>query len=154
MGLSVPALTNALISLAGASGFFAKVNGHEPKAAPVGRGITAAVWLQSLAPAVGASSLESTAMRLEYRLRLYQSMLREPQDAIDPDLLAAADAMLAAFSGDFTLGGEVRNVDLLGQHGTPLSLQAGYVPMDGGKLMRILDIIVPLIINDVYEQGE
>lgn len=151
MGLNIVALTDAVISHANASGFFAKVNGHEPKSAPAGQGITAAVWLQSLGPAIGASSLSSTSARLEYRVRLYQNMLREPADAIDPSLLAAADALLAAYSGDLTLGGEVRDVDLLGAHGAPLSLLAGYVPFDN-KLMRILDLIVPLIINDVYEQ--
>lgn len=141
---------DAIMDHALASGYFVKVNGHEPKSAP-GAGLTAAVWNQTGAPALGASSLDETTMRLEFRVRLYSGMTMEPQDAIDPALMRAAGALIEAYSGDLTLGGEVRDVDLLGQHGVPLSWQAGYLSQ-GNTVFRIIDIVIPLIINDVFAQ--
>jgi hypothetical protein len=43
-------------------------------------------------------------------------------------------------------------VDLLGQFGTPLSAQAGYVNQDG-RLFRIMTITLPLVVNDVWGQA-
>jgi hypothetical protein len=85
------------------------------------------------------------------QVRLYTSMLAEPQDYIDPNLVKALDALMNAYSGDFTLDGLIRNVDLLGQTGTPLQAEAGYINIDG-KMMRVVTITLPMIINDAWEQ--
>lgn len=149
--MNIAALTDALISHAGATGYFDRLNGHEPKNRnAVGPGLTGALWLQALAP-VKASGLAATSGRLEYTLRIYTSMTAEPQDGIDPAVLAAADAMFAAYSGDFNLSGLIRCVDLLGAHGAPLGAQAGYLDL-GGQLFRVFDITLPLIINDLWAQ--
>lgn len=149
--MNIAGITDALISHAAATGYFERLNGHEPKNRnAVGPGLTASIWLQALAP-VKASGLASTSGRLEYTLRIYTPMTAEPQDGIDPAVLAAADAMFAAYSGDFTLGGLVRFVDLLGAHGTPLSAQAGYLDLSG-VMYRVFDLTVPLIINDLWNQ--
>jgi len=103
-------------------------------------------------PAVSASGLSATSARLVFRIRLYTSMISEPQDAIDPAMLAANIKLMASFSDDFDLGGSVRNVDLLGAYGIPMSSQAGYLNQDG-KLMRIIDITLPLIMNDLWTQS-
>jgi hypothetical protein len=58
---------------------------------------------------------------------------------------------MAAYSGDFELGGNVRNVDLLGQASEGLTAQAGYLEQDG-KLYRVMTINLPLIVNDVWNQ--
>lgn len=151
MSLNLQAILDATVSHALASGYFERVNQHEPKAAP-GNGISAAVWVNTIGPAVGASGLTATSGRLELNVRVMQNMLKEPQDAIEPAVLAAVDALMSAYSGDFDLGGNVRNVDLLGQAGVPLSAQAGYLPIDG-KLYRAMTIVLPLIINDLWNQG-
>lgn len=142
-------VTDAMVSHATASGHFQSVNQHEPKNSP-GNGLRAALWAQTFRPA-RRSGLRSTSMRLEYRLRIYQNMLMEPQDAIDPTVLAAADAMFAAYSADFTLGGLIRQVDLLGSDGNPLSATAGYLAIDN-KMNRVMDLTIPLVLNDVYDQ--
>lgn len=134
------------------SGLFEQVNLHEPKTAP-GNGLTAAVWVQALAGIGAGSGLAATSGRLELTIRIFTSMLSEPQDAIDPNVLLAVDTLLEAFTGDFTLGGKVRNVDLFGAHGTGLSARAGYVNV-GGTLYRIVDITLPLIISDIWNQAE
>lgn len=130
-------------------GVFDAVNRHEPKAKP-GNGISAAVWVDQITP-IPSSGLVSTSVRFAVQVRLYTNMLAEPQDMIDPNLVAACDALMGAYSADFTLGGQVRSVDLLGAHGVPLSAQAGYLNVDGA-LFRVITITVPLIVNDAWEQ--
>lgn len=150
MSLGFQDLVDRVQSHALASGWFERVNGHEPKSAP-GSGLTAAVWLQNIRP-TELSGLNSTSGRVELMIRIYHPMLAEPQDAIDPTAVAAADDLMSAYSGDFDLGGTVRNVDLLGQDdGVGLSLEAGYVAVNN-VMYRALDITLPVIINDVWEQ--
>lgn len=149
MAVDATGILDSIQSHALASGLFEQVNGHEPKNAP-GNGLTAAVWVQTIAP-VSSSGLALTSARFVFTLRIYSGFLQEPQDAIDPSIITAADVLMTAYSGDFQLGGDVRNIDLLGQTGTPLSAQAGYLNQDG-KLFRVVDITLPVIVNDVWAQ--
>lgn len=148
LGLDLKPALAALVSHTAALGFFARVNQHEPKNAP-GSGLTSAIWAQDIRP--HRSGLASTTVRVEWRQRLYTNMLAQPADAIDPALLDATCALMAEYSFHFTLGGLVRSVDLLGEAGNPLSAKAGYLPIDN-KLFRIMDITLPVIINDAFAQ--
>jgi hypothetical protein len=148
VGVLAP-VTDAMVSHALATGHFESMNQHEPKNAP-GHGVRGALWAQSMRPA-RRSGLRATSIRLEYTVRIYQNMLMQPQDAIDPLVLTVADSLFAAYSGDFTLGGLVRQIDLLGSDGNPLSARAGYLAIDQ-KMHRVMDLTVPLILNDVYDQ--
>lgn len=144
-------LTDALVSHAQTLGLFETVNRHEFKNAPPGGGLHGNVWFSALAPFPGASTLTHTAARLAFTFRLYGSMLDEPQDDIDRNMLQALDKLLAAYSADFTLDGLVRNVDLLGEAGIPLGAQSGYLTI-GNKMMRVIDVTIPLIISDAWTQ--
>jgi hypothetical protein len=150
MPLDSKALSDAMQSHALSTGLFESVNGHEPKSAP-GTGLTAAVWSQRIGPAPRSSGLKVTSGLVTFFLRIYQNMLMKPEDSIDPMVLDAVDTLFGAYSGDFTLGGLVRNVDLLGSSGTALSGEAGYVNQDG-KLFRVVTLTIPLIINDLWVQ--
>jgi hypothetical protein len=150
MALDIRTILGAVESHALASGYFADVNGHEPKAPPTS-GITAAVWVEQIGPARGGSGLNSTSSRLALFVRLYSSLQQQPADAIDPDLMTALDWLMAAYSGDFELGGLVRQVDLLGTYGDPLSARAGYLS-EGGAEYRVMTITLPLIVNDLWNQ--
>lgn len=141
-------LFDAVQSHALASGLFERVNTHEPKNAP-GEGLTAAIWVQSIGPT--KSGLASTSVRVVFTVRIFQNMLLEPQDAIDPMVLSAVGTLMEAYTGDFTLGDLVRNVDLMGSGGIALTAQAGYLSIDG-KMMRVMDITLPVIVNDVWTQ--
>ncbi len=149
MTLAANAIIDALVSHAMTTGYFERVNQHEPKSAP-GFGLTASVWNQSGGP-VQSSGLSQTSGVVTFYVRLFTSMTSEPQDMIDPNLLDALDALLTAYSGDFTLDGLVRNVDLLGAESPGLSWVAGYVDV-GGTKYRCMTVTVPLIINDLWEQ--
>ncbi|MGH3680775.1 MAG: hypothetical protein ACRDT2_11080 [Natronosporangium sp.] len=135
-----------------ASGRFARVNQHEPKNAP-GHGLSAALWVDRIDPVAEVSGLAATSARIVFHLRVYSNMLQEPQDAIDPGVLSAVAALMTAYSGDFTLGGLVKQVDLLGQHGISLSARAGYINQDS-RLYRVMLLQVPIVINDVFDQEE
>ena len=149
MALDISSILDGVVSHAMASGQFERVNQHEPKNAP-GNGLTCAIWVDRIAPTT-ASGLASTSAVVTFRVRLYSGMLQEPQDAIDPNIVLAVDALMTAYSGDFDLGGNVRNVDLLGLAGIPLSAQAGYLNQDN-KMFRVMDITLPVIVNDVWGQ--
>lgn len=151
MALDTLPILQAAESHVAASGFFERVNRHEPKNAP-GNGLTAAIWVQDVKPAAMASGLAVTAAVLVVNVRLYTNMLAEPQDLIDPNLVEATDALMNAYNGDFTLGGLVRNVDLLGQFGDGLSARAGYLEQDR-KMFRVMTLNLPLVLNDVWEQS-
>ena len=150
MSLDASAIVDAVASHAMASGLFDRVNLHEPKNAP-GGGLTAAVWADTMGPIPAASGLASTSGRVVLKVRTYTNMMSEPQDAIDPAMLRAVDILLTAYSGDFTLGGLVRNIDLLGAHGTGLSAQAGYINVSG-QMMRVYDITLPIVANALWTQ--
>lgn len=140
----------ALESHALSTGRFERVNLHEPKNAP-GKGLTLAIWANNISPAAVASGLSVTTAYIEFNLRVFTPMLMEPQDAIDPRVLEAVDVLMAAYASDFTLGGRVRNVDLLGAHGPGLRAQAGYITVDK-TVFRVMTITLPILINDAWEQ--
>jgi hypothetical protein len=148
--LSITTLIDQLTSGAGALGVFDTVNAHEPKSAP-GSGVSCSLWFSKLEPIGLASGLASASCLIEFQFRIYTSMLQEPQDGIDPLVLFASDQLFAALVGGFSLGGNVRQVDVFGAYGEGLRAQAGYLTQDN-KLFRVIDIHCPLVINDVYTE--
>lgn len=150
--MDIDALLAQLTSHAQTLGLFERVNQHEPKNAP-GNGLTYAIWAQSIMPLPLASGLSSTTVRLEFTGRIFTSMLMQPYDLIDPNVIKATDVLMSRYSGDFTLNGQARDVDLLGEHGTPLSANAGYLNQDS-KNFRVMTITLPIIVNDLWTQAE
>jgi hypothetical protein len=146
--MDVAGIFNAMESHALAVGVFDRVNTHEPKSAP-GRGLTCALWVQRLR--MISSGLTSASVGLDFLVRIYTSMLADPQDAIDPEVLVALDTLGAAYVGDFTLGGLVRAVDVRGIEGVSLGAQAGYLKQDQTQF-RVMDMTVPLLVNDVWSE--
>lgn len=150
MSLNTAAVFAALESLCLATGLFRQVNTHEPKRPPDGD-LTAAVWLAGISPVDVDSGLAMSSARSEFTIRIYTQMLQEHPDAIDPTVMTATDTIMTDLTGDFTLGGTVQHVDLLGRAGVPLSSRTGYLDI-GGTMYRIMDIIVPCIISDAWSQ--
>lgn len=150
MGVDSQAIIEAVASHALAAGYFEMVNQYEPKSSP-GFGLAASVWVQSLGPVPASSGLHISSARLILNVRIYSNMIQEPQDMIDPKMMEAVDALMTAYSGDFTLDGMDLAIDLLGRSGDRLGGQAGYVMIDKTHF-RIFTINVPVIVNDAYEQ--
>ncbi|MFB7440252.1 hypothetical protein ACFC01_18145 [Streptomyces mirabilis] len=150
MALDILGITDAVVSHAMATGRFEQVNGSEPMNAPSTGGLTAAVWSDRVTP-VRSSGLNSLSVLLVFNVRIYTSAMQQPQDAIDPDMLAAVDDLCTAYTGDFTLGGLVRHIDLLGANGQPLDVRAGYLQQDG-LLYRVMTIALPVVVNDLWNE--
>jgi hypothetical protein len=151
MSLQIDTILDKLVSHALTLGVFEKVNTSEPKSA-VSSGLTGAIWVQAIAPVPVGSGLASTTKRVEFSFRLYTRMTREPQDSIDPMMIKAVDLLMDQYESHFSLDGNVKMIDLLGQAGTPLSAQAGYINQDG-KVMRVITLTVPVVVNDVSTQA-
>lgn len=147
---AVEALFAAVQSAALELAVFETVNTHEPLSAP-GNGIHAAVWVDSIVPEGRASGQAATSGVVTLMFRCYSSAMQKERDAIDPALLTAVSALLGQFSGRFTFGGIVRDIDLLGMYGRSLSAQAGYLTQDA-KILRIFTVTVPVVIDDLWTQ--
>jgi hypothetical protein len=149
-GLDVGRIMDALASYAGRIGALERVQLHEPKT-DVPSGLSAAVWFQSISPIQQLSSLSKTSVRVEFVFRLFQNMLLEPADMIDPEMTRVVNLMFNALNAGFTLGGLITQVDVLGTYGPPLRSEAGYIN-HSGKLMRAISIYIPCIIVNAYAQ--
>jgi len=148
MALDADSIIGELTSAASASGAFDAVVAHEPKSAPAPTGVTCAVFVGDAGP-IQSSGLQSLSFRIEFTARLYTAMIQEPADGIDPLLLRAADAYTAYLAAHFTLAGAARYTDFLGSEGEGLRWVPGYITQDN-KPFRIIDVIVPILINDLY----
>jgi len=149
--MDIPDLLAKVESHAMTLGLFESVNTHEPKGAPA-NGLTVAIWVDRVFPSQTLSGLASTTAILVFNVRIYSPMLAEPQDMIDPEMTAATDTLLNAYSGDFQLSGSTMAVDLLGMDGQPLTAQAGYINQDN-RLFRVMTIVVPLIVDNAWTQA-
>jgi hypothetical protein len=145
---AVTALQAAVISEASQLSAFGRVFAHEPRNAP-GVSLTLALWLGPIRP-VTTSGLANVSGSVTYMGRIYKSMAganAKEDDAIDAAVLSALAQLYGAFSGGFTLGETVRNIDLFGMSATP-----GYLEQDG-KFFRIVELVIPIIINDLWSES-
>lgn len=150
MSLDVTGIVAAVQSHAQQIGGIETVVTNEPKSAP-GNGISAAIWAEGITPVPANSGLNSVSVLLVLMVRVMKPMLSLPYGGIDPDLLTAASSLMNAYAGAFTLGGEVQSIDLLGRYGTKMAGKAGYITLDK-SMFRVIDISLPLVINDVWTQ--
>ncbi|MGW6502966.1 hypothetical protein [Nonomuraea angiospora] len=150
MALDITGILDATVSHAQSLGLFESVNRHQPDNAP-GNGLTCAITVAEVTPVPVASGLIATTGRVALNVMIFAPLPQEPADDIEPAVIGAMDALMGAYSGDFELGGRVRNVDLLGAHGTPLSASTGYVTIDA-QTYRVAIVTLPLIINDLWSQ--
>jgi len=144
-------IIDAVVSDALALGVFESVNGHEAASAP-GSGVTADVWVGTIQALGVASGLSEVSVLLLLNMRVYKAWNAADRDTIDPALLAAVGQMFATFAGGFTLGGLIRNVDVMGAHGTPLAAPFGYVTIDSIQY-RCATLAVPCVVNDLWTEA-
>jgi hypothetical protein len=150
MNLDVAGIVAGVASHAAASGYFEQVNTYQARAY-TGKGIRGTVWCQHITPVPRRSGLAATACRVTLIMRMMQATIMEPYDMIDVDMMNAVSYLIGQYSGDFELGGLITQLDLLGAYGEALEVIAGYLEIDGG-MIRIFDLSVPLIVDDVWTQ--
>lgn len=149
MTLATRDIFNAVVSHAMSLGQFEQVNAHQPKNPP-GNGLSCAVFADRIG-GIRSSGLDSTSARLVLTLQVVKPMTAEPADDIDINMIDAVDAMYAAYCGDFTLGGLVRQVDVRGSEGVGLDTVFGYLTVDGIDY-RVATVTLPLLINDLWTE--
>lgn len=147
---AVTSLVDRLVSMALALGVFRSVNFHEPKSAP-GTGVRLSIWTQEITPIARASGAASSSGYVVCNARAYGNMLAKPEDDIDPRMMTAMTTLIGAYTGDFTLGGTIRNIDLLGMYGQKLGAVAGYLTIES-HLYRIMTLTIPCVIDDMWAQ--
>jgi hypothetical protein len=149
MALDIGGVLDNLVSHAMQTGLFETVNEFKVDEPGPG-GITLGIWSDDITP-LKSSGLAATSVRITFKVRLFSSTEAAPESYLERAMVDAASALLTAYSGDFDLGGEARNIDLLGSAGEPLSANAHYMNLSG-VIYRVMDITVPVLLNDVWDQ--
>jgi hypothetical protein len=148
---AVNALFDAVRTHALELGVFSAVATHEAKSKP-NYGVSCEIWVNELSPLPQFSGLAETAALVVFHVRIRSSFMAKPEDDTDKRLMAAVSALIAEYSGHFTLSGLAVAVDLLGMHGQPLGAQAGYLEQDG-TLFRVMTVTLPIVLDNVWTQG-
>lgn len=148
--IDAKAIMNALLSHGMECGVFSKVNGHEPKSAPsLADQVNLALFTNTIRAA--SSGLASVSVRWEVSGRIFMNAFKEPADDLDPAIVSATSVYFSALTGDFSLGGLVRHIDIFGSDGEPLEATPGYMEQDN-KVFRVMDLRIPIILNDVWDE--
>ena len=150
MALDINGIFNAMVSHAMSLGYFDQVNQHESKQSAFD-GLTCEIWVEQVNP-VRTSAINTTSVRIQFEVRLYAGSISQPYDDLDTSLIVALDALMREYTGDFTLGGIVRHVDIFGAYGPGIQARTGYINHDG-KEFRVFSVNVPLIVDDLWDQA-
>ena len=118
----------------------------EPKSPPGGGKYQAAVYMRSTA-VYGVTANGGTLEVHVVNVRLYKDMLAEPRENIETDLATALARIASDLIGEYDLGATVRNIDVAGAQGTPMSSEWGYTSISE-KMFRVIDLRVPLLVDD------
>lgn len=117
------------------------------------KGLAFCVFMTSYGSANTGSGLADTAGLLHATARVQMPMLYQPEETLEGLVLDAADGYLSRLNGAFTLGGLVRNVDLLAEQGVPMVWEFGYIVIDQ-VAFRIADLPIRVVLNDQWTQAE
>jgi hypothetical protein len=147
----VNGLFSVIVSHAQATGVFDQAEQHEPGV--IGKGLTFAVWGDSIVPVNTGSGLASTTGLVVFNCRVYTPTVQEPQDAIDPAVFAAASSIIGRIIGDFTLNDLAPlGVDIRGRSGQQIRAQAGYIKPANEVQYRVMTIIIPVLVADAWDE--
>jgi hypothetical protein len=138
------ALFTAIQSLAEQLSIFQAAPTHDPWNAP-GSGLWCSIVLGPVRPVL-TSGLASVSGQVTLIIRVWSSALQKPLDSVDPGVLAATCSLMGALAGGFTLGGTVRDVDVIA-----MSAQPAWVDFEG-KPYRVMEIQLPIVINDMFQE--
>lgn len=143
-------LQDSIVGVAQQTGWFTSVNKHEG----IGNlgDYTAAVMYRRIDPMARTSGLDATSVRVEFSLMIYSNMRVTNLDVIDPKLSVATICVMRALTEGFTLGDSVMQVDLMGTYGKPLAAESVYMKANGTDEYRVSVILIPVIVDDVWDQ--
>lgn len=137
------ALFSAVSSHAKSLGIFKAVATHTPMSPPPNE-LAAWIILGPVQP-VPSSGLAAVSIQVTFLIYVTSSMLQKPLGDIDPGVLGAVSLLMNAYAGAFTLGGLVREVNIFGG----LKAEPSYMDFEG-KPLRVMEITLPMIVNDAW----
>ena len=140
MPFNVTGTMRTLQSHLAAAGYFRHVQIGEPKSAPTQR-FTAAIDMVAIDP--HDITLAAICALYTMKVRVYDNMTHEPQEDVELEMAIVVDKVMNDLSGDFTLGGTVRGIDM-----AQLNTRWAFLEVDR-TMYRIADISIPIIVNDV-----
>ena len=146
MAFDVANTLTRLLTYLSASGHVGQAQIGERKQ-PIGVKLAADVWMQRAG--VVSTTLGTTIELHVVIIRLYRDAFSEPSGDIEKELGAAASNIISDLLGEFDLGATIRNVDAGGQYGTPVGVEWGHVEI-GGKMHRVADVTLGLIVDDAH----
>jgi hypothetical protein len=139
----ISALYSALESHAKNLGVFLRVNTHDAENPP-STGLSCSIILGPVAAYPAGSGLSAVSVTITFLVMIFNPLMQKPLDGIDPDILTAVSTLLGEYSSNFTLGGLVRNIDLLNLRSEP-----AYVNQDGTEY-RVEQVSLPIVIDDAW----
>ena len=126
--------------------YFSTVEIGEPKSPPADAKLTVHIWIESISEV--ATTLDKTIEVYTLTMRMMiPTVFSEPVEGIEVELAEAVSRADEGLFADFSFGATVRNIDVVGQYGTAYRVDFGHVDI-GGKLFRIADITIPMIVDD------
>lgn len=120
---------------------------------PPPSGLCFALWAEALGTTQTGTGLASTNALVRCMARIYYPAFGKDSATHEVRMINAASGYLGKLNGGFTLGGTVRNVDILGETGELPEWEFGHAGIDN-KISRIADLSIRAVLNDVWIQGE
>jgi hypothetical protein len=131
---------------------FGEVRIGEPKAPPMSAKLTAAIMMQTNQVVKLFVNGGTDELRV-LLVRFYANGFSENPDEVEQELARVESELRADFIGDSDLETSgIMTLDVGGIHGQPLRSDWGHVDVSG-KLYRIVDMTVPLVIHDSATVG-
>lgn len=110
---------------------------------------------EAITPVAGLSGTNVTSLCVQFVVRIYMAASVANPDVIDPRALNAAAVIMRKFNEGFTFTETVYSIDLLAAFSGGVKAHAGYVKVgspDASALYRVIDIAVPVLLTDVWQQ--
>jgi hypothetical protein len=109
----------------------------------------------AMEPVEGLSGTNVTSLRVTFVIRLYLAVSQQTPDVIDPKMVNATAVIMRKFNEGFTFTETIYGIDILGEQGVKLAAHCGYLKVgspEGSALYRIMDITVPVLLANVWQQ--
>jgi len=107
-------------------------------------------------PVAGLSGTNVTSLRVQFIVRLYFSTAQQTPDVVDPKVINATALIMRKFNEGFTFTESIYAIDLLGEKSQGVVAKCGYMKVgspEASAQYRIMDILVPILLADVWTQA-
>ena len=114
----------------------------EPKSPPLDE-LTAAILMDGIR--TPSTVLDAPVLVYDLVVRVYRNFLDDGTQT-ELEVARTVGEIMEAFHADFSLGGNIRAVDVAGTYGRGMDVTWGHLDF-GNTVFRIADISVPLIVD-------